>query len=346
MLSRPLGSGILPRALSTAYGTAVRARNAAYDRLGALSARMALPVISVGSVHAGGVGKTPVALMVGRAVQEHGWVVAFLSRGYGRTGEHPVVAEPGENVPWDAIGDEPALLRSRMPEAWLAVDPDRVHGARSLLPHLPQHAAFVLDDGFGHRRLRRDLDIVCLPARPFDDHPFPEGYLREPISAIGRAGLVCLIGAQGEESVLQASAQRVRDMIGGKPVLALVQKPDSWVNLRTGSESSLRPCDKAVVLTGIARPERFHLMVEHAGIGILATHALPDHHAFTEGDLRRAASPVGSVILTTEKDAIRLTSKNNVVDAAEICYLKMKLEFTDPSENPIFTGIVRSVLTE
>ena len=184
------------RFLSYLYTVAVRYRNNRFDRNLSLSVQAKRPVISIGGIRAGGTGKTPASLLVGHHLRSLDLPVAFLSRGYRRKNKQQQIVSPHEEVHWEAVGDEPAMIHADLPETWLGIGSDRVASAEKLSSIIPEKTIFVLDDGFQHRKIRRDLDIVCINESTLTDKMLPSGYLREEVSSLKRAHLLFLIGSQ------------------------------------------------------------------------------------------------------------------------------------------------------
>lgn len=351
-------SNPLTAALSFTYAAVVHTRNFAYDSLPALSCGLGRPVISIGGIRAGGTGKTPVAQLVGRHITGScGCGAAFLSRGYGRVSRRPVIVKPGEPADWRETGDEPCMLHANIPESWLGISPNRAAIAKKLLPQLPSNAVFILDDGFQHRRVRRDLNIVCLSDSTFGDRLMPAGYLRESVTSLYRADVVLVIGAQERIDKLREVQESVERLFavagagapagadarqggntgrrGGKtpPICAiLLQYPESWVEARTGRsvDAGHPPFKNPAVISGIARPERFISMLRTLSVEPSEVRTFGDHHKFKINDL----APVhghdiyyGDVV-TTEKDAVRLMSPE-FSGVRSLWYLKVGLRFAD-----------------
>ncbi|MGB7568575.1 MAG: tetraacyldisaccharide 4'-kinase [Chitinivibrionales bacterium] len=340
----PHGKGILLTPFSALYGCVVRARNFMYDRIPDLSRYSGKPTISIGGIHAGGIGKTPMALLVGRYLHAQGREVAFLSRGYKRKYPKPVISVPFSNDSWETVGDEPALLHTALPESWLGVGASRCRSARLLSPRLGAKAIFILDDAFQHRRIQRDLDIVCLPADPFNDALLPAGTLREPLSGLTRARSICLIGAKNDASLLAASQEKLKARFRRVPVFVLYQEPICWVHLDSGACSQNLPLKRPVVLCGIARPERFIFLIKKMGISTVAESIFIDHHPFTVNDIDSIVRRTNTTgIITTEKDAFRLRSLK-LVNHAEIWYLKIDLQFSDRESRKLFYAIIDTII--
>jgi len=359
-----LGSNPAAAMLSCLYKAAVNARNFAYDSIPALSKELGRPVISVGGIRAGGTGKTPVAKLVARHIIDNcGCGVAFLSRGYGRKSKRAVIVRPQEAADWREVGDEPWMLHSNIPESWLGIGADRAAVARMLSPLLPEKTVFVLDDGFQHRKARRGLDIVCLSEGAFGDRMMPAGYLRESISALRRAGVVLVVGAEERAAALRETAEAVERKFGifncgdsdiiirndivnkeitssndvasrdglstpqKTPICAvLLQYPDIWVEAKSGETRSEPPIKDPVAVCGIARPERFLATLRSLSVSPAEFRAFPDHYNFKRKDLAFGHNIYLEKIVTTEKDAARLLSPE-FADLREVWYLKTGLRF-------------------
>lgn len=293
-------------------GAAVR--GALYDAAVLPAAHAGVPVVSVGNLAVGGAGKTPVALAIAERLLEAGRRPAVLSRGYGASrGDDRVVAD-GERLLLDAAqgGDEPVLLARRLPGLRVLCGPDRARLAGRAVALGAD--VLLLDDGFQHRRLARDLDVVVVDAsNPWGNgHCLPFGPNREPRSALRRASLVWLThadrappdGLPALRAVALAATGRApvesrhapRDLADG--LLARSFPLSGLTGLRVG------------LLTGVARPGSVRRTVESLGAAVVAAFAYPDHHPFTEGEVAAALGEAGRVgaefLVTTEKDAVRL----------------------------------------
>ena len=298
-----------------AFRGVVGLRRIAYDRrwLGVTDA--AAPVISVGNLTVGGAGKTPVTLAIATRLAARGRRVAVLSRGYGATRTDPRLVADGERVllSADEGGDEPVLLARRLPGVLVLCGPRRAELA-ALATSRHGATALLLDDGFQHRALARDLDVVVLDAaNPFGNrHLLPAGPNREPRAALGRAGLVWLSRVdQAEPERLERLRVLAFRHTGRGPVESRHAPLDLLDATLTRSRGLAAARGKRVLLlSGLARPDAFRRTVEGLGAEVVAERRHPDHHRFTATDLeaaRRAADASrADLILTTEKDAVRL----------------------------------------
>jgi tetraacyldisaccharide 4'-kinase len=284
------------------YGAAL-AMKRLFFQLGWLKRnRLTSPVISVGSVSAGGAGKTPMVLMLARILRHRGYAVRILTRGYKRSSDMTSRVEPFDDAAWQ--GDEPVLLaqRSGVP---VFVGADRYQAGVMAEHDEPSEKLVVhlLDDGFQHRKLARDVDIVLLTQADVEDTLLPAGNLREPLSAIAEADVVVL---------REEEAASLRSVVAG---LSGDQKtPAIWLirrSLSLGEAGEVALPTKPLAFCGIARPENFTKMLAAQGYEPMDTVIFPDHHAYGDGDIRRLIEHARRVeangFVTTEKDAVKLT---------------------------------------
>ncbi len=263
------------------------------------------PVISVGSLSAGGAGKTPVVLMLADMLRRRGYGVKILTRGYKRASRGTARVEPFDDPRWH--GDEPVLLAQRsgvpvfagasrylagvMAEQGESTDP-----SARLVVHL-------LDDGFQHRQLARNFDIVLLTKEDVEDALLPAGNLREPLSTLAGADIVVL--REEEADALRGTVEGLTGR-AGRPAIWVIRRQ---LSLGVGGEVPLPAMPFA--FCGIARPENFTRMLAGVGYEPVETMVFPDHHAYREQDvarlLERARSCGANGFVTTEKDAVKLT---------------------------------------
>jgi len=287
--------------LGALYGGVAAARAAAYGRGWLPRVRLAGPVISVGNLSVGGTGKTPVVVLIAAMLREARRPVAVLSRGYrGSFRGDCLIVSDGQGVcagPEEA-GDEPVMLARALPGVVVAVGRRRDRVGRAVEARFGARV-HVLDDGFQHLRLVRDLDLVCASAPDLVDRPLPAGRLRESPSALARADLI-LLDADG------AARADLSDAHPGR-VLRLRRRVLGFYGL-DGIE---RPAPaRPFLLSGIARPERFHGDVMPRVGHVAGTAVFADHHAYTATDVAavesRARAAGADAIVTTAKDAVRL----------------------------------------
>lgn len=302
---RPLARALAP--ISAVYGGASALNAFAARRL---ARRAPLPVISVGNLTVGGNGKTPFTLFLASLLREHGVRTAIVSRGYGRKWSRPGIVSDGARILMSArdAGDEPAMM-ARSFAGPIAVARRRIDAILSLKRLTPLDAV-ILDDGFQHLRLRRDLDLLLVNgSRGFGNgRVLPAGPMREPISAIDRADAIILIGSDGGRLRL-TSAHRAA--LARRPLLAAAITPSALVHSRGGGwiESALDLRGRRVCLvSGLADPEGFDSMVRGLGAEIAGRIDYPDHHDYGPGDWENimAAARRADFVLTTEKDLAKL----------------------------------------
>lgn len=300
------------------YGLAVRAGSWAYDGGWRTPRRLPCRVVSVGNLTVGGTGKTPMVILLTEWLLAEGRKVAVLSRGYKReSADDFVLVSDGRRVlvgPAEA-GDEPYLIATRCPKAIVAVGADRAAVGRRVLSQL-EVDCIVLDDGFQHRQLARDLDVVLLDAMDATglDALLPAGRLREPLSGLRRAGAVVITRADSKQDVAAVHA-RIDPVLTGKPVQAEVVFPaDSVVSVSTGEQRPLDWCvgKKTWLVSGIGNSDSFRRVAMASGFQVLGETSFVDHHAYRREDLDRVRMQAGranaEIVLTTEKDAGKLAS--------------------------------------
>ena len=325
---KPLKPGIFSNTLSLLFTILVHIRNALYDFIPVLVKKTGRYTISIGGIHAGGTGKTPVAMLLGSYFQKKNIEIAYLSRGYGRKWSSPVIITPNTQKHWEEIGDEPAMIHSILPDSWLGIGPNRYKNALQIKPELSENAVFILDDGFQHRKIYRDKNILCIPVSIFHDRVFPVGYLREPVCSLKRADIILLIGNQDETEVLKKIKNTVSDSFPDVFVYILYQIADKWINVKTKQESKKLPLKNPLLLSGIANPQRFVNIVHSIGITPYKKVHYEDHHIFKSDEISALIDSKVDGIITTEKDIIRL-SGINLVKCLNIWYLKIKVVFFD-----------------
>lgn len=297
--------------LTPLYRGVVAARGVAYDRGWLRSQSLDIPVISVGNISFGGTGKTPMVVALVRDLVRFGRRPAVLTRGYGRRERDlDVVVGPEPKQRVEEVGDEPLEMAGLLPGVPVVVEADRVRGGREA-QRLGADVV-VLDDGFQHRRLRRDLDLVLLDAGdPWGGGRLPPiGRLREPLGALRRASAVVVtkMPADWRPVVARIDAELGR-IAPGIPVLAArlqprrVRLPEGW------REPEILAGRRVFAFAGLGRPEGFAASLVEAGAEVAAKMWFPDHHVYSPGELDeiiRGARAVDAVPVTTVKDAVKL----------------------------------------
>ncbi|TAJ08952.1 MAG: tetraacyldisaccharide 4'-kinase [Nitrospirae bacterium] len=305
----------LLRLLSIPYGLVVRARAWLYATGWFPTWTLPCRVVSVGNLTAGGTGKTPVVIWLVQSLLLRGLRVGVLSRGYKRqSGEEFLLVSDGETVlagPAEA-GDEPHLIASRCPGVVVAVGADRYRAGQWVLSRFPLDCV-VLDDGFQHLALHRDVNLLLVDASaPQDlDALLPAGRLREPLAAAARATLV-LMTRVDQVRQQETVAGTVR-ALGRRDQPILVRfTPDMFVDVASGAAQALEGVRgrTALLFSGIGNSGSFRATMSGLGVNVVEEVRFPDHHAYRNGDLERVndqAKRCGAQLLvTTEKDAVKV----------------------------------------
>jgi tetraacyldisaccharide 4'-kinase len=304
--------------LSTIFGLGVSARNALYDRGILMTHRLRGPVISVGNLSAGGSGKTPFVILLGELLNSRGINFDVLSRGYGRTSRGATIVDPNGTA--QQFGDEPLLIARRLGVS-VIVGESRFQ-AGTLAEARFGTQLHLLDDGFQHRSLARDFDIVLLSREETRDQLLPIGRLREPPSSLQRADAVVLT-----------------DEIYPDPTW-----PQHLAVWRITRGLHLPPISaRTVAFCGIARPERFLQQLRTAGMETVAHKFFRDHHAYTRADvnylLELRDHSGASGFITTEKDAINLQPFKSELEPLAVARVTMDLENADDIVNTMLLTV-------
>jgi tetraacyldisaccharide 4'-kinase len=312
--------------LSSLYGLATAARNNLYDRGILKSHRLSRHVISIGNISVGGSGKTPFVIMLGELLKQRGIAFDVLSRGYGRETRGPMIVDPKGTS--RQFGDEPLLIarrlgcpvilgESRYQAGKLAENDHLGTAALGCPPGQKPGPIHILDDGFQHRSLARDFDIVLLTEQDLKDRLLPAGRLREPLTSLRRADAIVLT-EEIDPNQLPA----------GKNI---------WRVRRTLTIPN--PPKNPVAFCGIAHPRKFVEQLRNAGIQPVAEKFYRDHHQYTRHDvqdlLRLRDHDHADAFITTEKDAINLGAYVREISPV---IARVEMELVDPA------GVVDTIL--
>jgi tetraacyldisaccharide 4'-kinase len=285
--------------LSAIYGAAAAAKNLAYENQW-LTAKLRWPVVSIGNLSVGGSGKTPLTIRLVELLTAEGMAVDVLSRGYGRISQAIERVDPSGEA--ERFGDEPLLIarRTGVPvfvgasryQAGLLAEST---SGQSPASHLP--AIHLLDDGFQHRQLARDVDIVVIYRTDFAERLLPAGRLREPLSSMRRADFLAL---REEDADLETRLHRLR-----------VTAPILWMRRSLTIPNELAgTAGKVIAFCGIARPDEFFSALIARNVNVELAVTFPDHHRYSSADVNRlktaAMEAHADAFVTTEKDAVRL----------------------------------------
>ena len=328
--------------LSGLYGTGVALRNKLFDRGLLPTMRLEQPVVSVGNLSAGGTGKTPFVIALGELLKERGIRFNVLSRGYGRKTRGVLVVDPDGST--SDFGDEPRLIARKLAVP-VIVGESRYQAGR-VAEQKFQTQLHLLDDGFQHRSLARDFDVVLMASGDFEDRLLPSGRLREPLSSLERADAIVL----PQDLAVEHSCLREKPVwrmtreiyIAGRvltsPVLtsSVLTSPfregtaSAVPNVppqSTGFSPAVPP--SPVAFCGLARPEQFFAQVRAAGVAPSAEVIFRDHHTYDRTDIQRLLTMRRKLgaggFLTTEKDAINLGPLRADLEPLTIASLKLTL---------------------
>lgn len=295
------------------YGLGARGRRSLYDRGWLQPQHLPGPVLSLGNLVAGGTGKTPLTAFLAARLQAAGCRVAVLSRGYGGQAQGVNLVSDGRRLflqPPQA-GDEAALLARKLPGIPVVTGASR-YQAGMLAWERFRPDLFVLDDGFQHYQLHRDLDVVLLDAaRPFGNgRLLPRGPLREPVSTLQRPLVLVLTRYESEKH--QSTWEAVRTAFPAVPVLRAVFRLSHALQYPSGRHLNLGELAglRLAALAGLARPEVFRDSLQKLGIDVAHFFSFPDHHPFTAREvaavIARGRALGAEALVTTEKDWLRL----------------------------------------
>jgi tetraacyldisaccharide 4'-kinase len=313
----------------------MRLRNQLYDRGWKASYRAPVPAVSVGNLTLGGTGKTPCVEYVADFLRRHGRRVAILSRGYGGA---------------SGLNDEALVLADNLPDVPHLQGPDRV--ALAVRAVRDQHSdALVLDDGFQHRRLARDLDIVLVDATlPWGHgHLFPRGLLREGPASLRRAGVVVLTRCdQVGDPQRRCLHEIIARIAPHARVAATVHRPLDLIN----AQRTVAPLERlwgrpVAAFCGIGNPAAFRQTLIGLGLTVAAFRPFPDHHAYSRTDVEaltawaRQLAPDG-IVVTTQKDLVKL--RRTHLAGRELWALRIRLGFETGQET--FDQKLREVIRE
>jgi len=300
-----------------------RAVLAAKDALRDEPKRLQWPVVSVGSLSAGGAGKTPVVIALAQMLKARGWDVDVLSRGYGRSGSGVELVEGADTL---RFGDEPVLI-SRRAEVPVWVGADRFVSGKRAESDAKVRGVHLLDDGFQHRQLARAVDVVLVTSEDLNDALLPAGNLRESLQALRRADFIAV-----REEEMDYVAPRVKPLLREGTLIWTVRRKLRFPAPLFVFSAGLRP----VAFCAIARPKDFAGMLKDAGCGIVDTIFLRDHHTYLMRDIERIVELAKELnatgFVTTEKDAVKLTAamREKLESSGPVMVVALDAEFVFP----------------
>lgn len=306
-------SFVLPP-LSLLYGAVTRTRLSLYRRGTFHTTKLDRPVISVGNITTGGTGKTPLVEWVARTVAAQGKKVCILTRGYGRKDPHlQVIVSDGYGVlasPTEA-GDEPYLLASRLVgSAAVISSADRIAAGHEAINDFGTDC-FVLDDGFQHLRLARDLNIVTIDAtNPWGGGKLlPYGRLRETPESLSRADCVVITRCD-QVRELDKLRSEIRRFTGRRPIFHSEMRTSRVSPLKNGSSETLTPPARVAAFCAVGNPHSFFEHVRRSGYELALQKYYPDHHVYSQDEIdalaQQAKEAGAEALITTAKDAVKL----------------------------------------
>jgi tetraacyldisaccharide 4'-kinase len=305
-------------------------------------------VVSVGNITVGGTGKTPLTIWLAEYFRNAGTKVGILSRGYGRQGKNMTIVSDGKTIHVDASqsGDEPMLMARRLGDIPLIVGKDRAEAAQYAINEFGCQT-LILDDGFQHHRLQRDLDIVTLDAtNPWGNgRLLPAGPLREPLKALGRAHAIVLTRSAGVD--ISPIASRIWEFTNA-PVLTSNHQPSDWVDVQSNTSRCLDDLrgQRILAFSGIGNPSSFRGTLESLDLNITQYSIFQDHHWYTEKDITRLMAEAEQqhvdAVVTTEKDAVRIPRLSGA--SIPLFFLRINFQISGglPLLEPLLQYVIRS----
>jgi tetraacyldisaccharide 4'-kinase len=343
------------------YRTVVAIRNFCYDHHIFKSTKLprfsfngqlkGVGVISIGNLSMGGTGKTPFTIFLAKTLRDQGWKAAIVARGYRREKGGLVVVSDGNQILASIAeaGDEPLLMAQACEGIPVVVDRKKLNAARAAVARFAP-AIIIVDDGFQHRQLHRDIDIVMLDTTmPVSNAWSLSGVmLREPGSALRRADFIIINeSSQGDDLPPQPLFEQSRRYTGAAIFSGKLQATN-WRELPPNKPGKTLPLDfvkdqSVLLVSGIARPERFRRLVEAHGAHVQGELTFGDHHRYGEKDVRLMTSAFKTCgaryVLTTAKDAVKLAT----LCAAEMALPILTLETTFEVEPAFFPALLEKL---
>jgi tetraacyldisaccharide 4'-kinase len=344
-----MNSNVVLSPLSIAYAAVTRLRTAAYRKGILKTRRLPVPVISVGNITVGGTGKTPLVAYICRILAAEKRRVCILTRGYGRPNvADRVVVSDGTTVLADVqqSGDEPLWLAENLKGvAAVICDRDRAAAADWAIENLGSDV-FILDDGFQHLQLARDLDVLAIDATdPWGGRRLlPSGRLREPLRRVSRAD--CAIITRADQNPDTAALQHeIRELLGSKPILVSQMITRGARSLMVGAFQAIHTIAQPVAaFCAIGNPISFFNHLRAEGLDVATTHVFPDHHAYQQADIltvtQKAKQQGAASLITTAKDAVKLRGLEFTLP----CYvLEIEIEIEQPDS---LRDLIRTVVNQ
>jgi len=303
---------------SVFFGLGVRGRNALYERGVFRAKRLAGPVVSIGNISVGGSGKTPFVICLGELLKLRGIKFDVLTRGYGRRSRGVAVVSPAGTAA--DFGDEPLLIARRLGVPVVVGESRYEAGLEAERQFGPQ--LHLLDDGFQHRELARNFDIVLVTAQDLIDRLLPWGRLREPLSSLGRADAILA----REETAISPT------VLQGKPL---------W-RVRRGLDLKDAP-SRPIVFSGIARPKFFLEQLQELGVQPATEIIFRDHQKYGDAEIKRLlnvkSASMADGFVTTEKDVLNLGTRISELGTVSVARVTMELLAADAALNMMLAKV-------
>jgi tetraacyldisaccharide 4'-kinase len=338
--------------LAGLYGAGARLRRRAFQQGWLKSRRLPRPVISVGNLTVGGSGKTPLVAEIAEILLRHGYKPSILTRGYSRqSGADLIAIEPDPELIPDprATGDEPAVLARALPQVPIIICADRFR-AGQLAEQRFATDVHILDDGFQHFALERDVDLVAIDVTQDVLHGavLPAGRLREPVSALARAGVIVLTRTEIQDPA--ATENQVKEINSRAPVFRCATELRGLVD--AGIRQQIEPGDyrgkPVCAFCAIGNPSAFFADLGRWGFNPVAEIAFRDHHVFTAQDASRLNSVAdekgAAAFLTTEKDLMNLQPQLELRHPVLACSIRAEIAYAEKFEQVVLAGIERKQL--
>lgn len=344
---RPLPLRAFLGALAVLWTFGGKYKRSRADRIARGRKPLGPPVISVGGITVGGSGKTPVANYLASQLRQRGYRPAILTRGYRRRSPaRNLIISAGASIPTSFTGDE-AQIYLRTGDAAVGIGADRYETGAVLLLHHPESDILLLDDGFQHGKLPRDLDIVVIDGLDSFGRGsvVPAGRLREPLSALGRADIFIVTRCQSPDH-LAGLEESLREWNPHAPVFESRLRALGWRCARTGTPISIPPGSRVAALCGLGNPENFFSTLRAMNLEIATRFTFPDHHSYQPRELRylaRAARQYGAnLLVTTEKDRVNFPQQTaEALDGVEAAWLEIEVAVAD--KDRFFSAIDRAL---
>jgi tetraacyldisaccharide 4'-kinase len=296
---------------------------------------LSVPVISIGGITVGGSGKTPFTTYLAAKLKERGFSPAILTRGYRRRSPaNSLVIAAGAKIPAAFTGDE-AQIFLRAGVASVGIGANRYETAQLLLSRFPETNILLLDDGFQHARIQRDVDIVLIDGLdPFGrEEVVPAGRLREPLSALRRADIFVITRCESDFRFAAISG-KLRQYNMDAPIFRSRFSTCRWRDLHTGAVLNQLPESRVAAFCGLGNPQSFWNTLESLGVDVAFRWTFNDHHVYKPVELRRLAEQArqngAKMLVTTEKDLINLPNQAaDALGALPLAWLEIELEIEE-----------------